>query len=160
MPSAGITSYKPTRRELLKSLADSVHFGLDAYIAVWQYSHMEMNVHADRLSLTFAALADPTRRAILVRLALGDADVSELMKPFALSQPTISKHLNVLERAGLVMCTRDAQRRPRTLVAVPLKDIAEWLEPFRRFGEQKFASLDSYLKEMQKKEKTGGRRKR
>src|ERR1700731_5391243 len=111
---------------------------------------------ADQLSLSFGALSDPTRRAILARLALGDADVSELMKPFDLSQPTISKHLNVLERAGLVMRGRDAQRRPRTLVAVPLKDIAEWLEPFPRFWEEKFASLDDYLKEMQKKEKTRG----
>jgi DNA-binding transcriptional ArsR family regulator len=121
---------------------------------------MAINAHADPLSLAFAALADPTRRAILVRLALGDADVSELMKPFVLSQPTISKHLNVLERAGLVRCTRDAQRRPRTLVAVPIKDIAEWIEPFRRFWEQKFASLDDYLKEIEKKEKTRGRPKR
>jgi DNA-binding transcriptional ArsR family regulator len=144
----------------LKLLADLVPFGLDAYIAVWQYSHMEINAHADRLSLTFAALADPTRRAILVRLASGDANVSELMKPFVLSQPTVSKHLNVLERAGLVMCTRDAQRRPRALVAVPLKDIADWLEPFRRFWERKFASLDDYLKAMQKKEKARGRTKR
>jgi DNA-binding transcriptional ArsR family regulator len=135
-------------------------FGLDTKIAIWKYSHMAMNIHADRLSLTFAALADPTRRAILARLALGNADVSELMRPFVLSQPTISKHLNVLERAGLVICTRDAQRRPRTLVAVPLKDIAEWLEPFRRFWEQKFASLDDYLKVMQKKQKTSGRAKR
>jgi len=130
------------------------------YIATWQYIHMGMNVHADRLSLAFAALADPTRRAILARLASGEADVSELMKPFALSQPTISKHLNVLERAGLVMRGRDAQRRPRTLVAVPLKDIADWMDPFRRFWEQKFASLDTYLKEMQKKEKQRGRTKR
>jgi DNA-binding transcriptional ArsR family regulator len=121
---------------------------------------MAINTQSDHLSLAFAALADPTRRAILVRLASGDADVSELMKPFALRQPTISKHLNVLERAGLVRCTRDAQRRPRTLVAVPLKDIADWLEPFRRFWEQKFASLDNYLKEMQKKEKTRGCTKR
>jgi DNA-binding transcriptional ArsR family regulator len=121
---------------------------------------MVMNIHGDRLSLTFAALADPTRRAILARLALGNADVSELMKPFVLSQPAISKHLNVLERAGLVMCTRDAQRRPRTLVAVPLKEIAEWLEPFRRFWEQKFASLDGYLKLMQKKKKKPGCAKR
>src|ERR1700684_4204674 len=121
---------------------------------------MEMNGQTDRLSLAFGALADPTRRAILARLASGDADVSELMKPFALSQPTISKHLNVLERAGLVRRGRDAQRRPRTLVAVPLKDIAEWLEPFRRFWEQKFASLDGYLKLMQKKKKTPGRAKR
>src|SRR5580704_3833302 len=121
---------------------------------------MAMNTHGNRLSLTFAALADPTRRAILARLALGNADVSELMKPFVLSQPTISKHLNVLERAGLVRCKRDAQRRPRTLVAVPLKDIAEWLEPFRRFWEQKFSGLDTYLKEMQKKDKRRGRTKR
>ena len=90
----------------------------------------------DRLSLAFAALADPTRRAILARLASGDADVSELMKPFVLSQPTISKHLNVLERAGLVMCKRDAQRRPRTLVAAPLKDVADWIEPFRRLASR------------------------
>jgi DNA-binding transcriptional ArsR family regulator len=137
-----------------------VHFGLDDYIAIWQYCHMEINTQAERLSLTFAALADPTRRAILARLALGNADVSELMKPFLLSQPTISKHLNVLERAGLVMCTRDAQRRPRKLVAVPLQDIAEWLEPFRCFWEQKFASLDDYLKQLQKKQKTRGGTKR
>jgi DNA-binding transcriptional ArsR family regulator len=105
----------------------------------------------DPLSLVFGALADPTRRAILARLASGDADVSELMKPFDLSQPTISKHLNVLERAGLVRRGRDAQRRPRTLVAVPLKEIADWMEPFRHFWEQKFVGLDGYLKEMQKK---------
>jgi DNA-binding transcriptional ArsR family regulator len=121
---------------------------------------MEMNEQADRLSLAFAALADPTRRAILARLASGNADVSELMKPFALSQPTISKHLNVLERAGLVTRGRDAQRRPRTLVAVPLKDIADWMEPFRRFWEQKFTGLDDYLRDMQKKEKKRGRAKR
>lgn len=86
--------------------------------------------------------------------------MSELMKPFALSQPTISKHLNVLERAGLVKRGRSAQRRPRTLVAVPLKDIADWMEPFRHFWEQKFNGLDKYLKEMQKKEKQHGRAKR
>jgi DNA-binding transcriptional ArsR family regulator len=121
---------------------------------------MAMERSDDPLSLAFAALADPTRRAILARLALGDADVSELMKPFVLSQPTISKHLHVLERAGLVMCGRDAQRRPRTIVAVPLKDIADWLEPFRRFWEEKFVSLDGYLKETQKREKKNGRKKR
>lgn len=121
---------------------------------------MAMERPTDRLSLVFGALADPTRRAILARLASGDADVSELMKPFVLTQPTISKHLNVLERVGLVRCKRDAQRRPRTLVAVPLKDIADWLEPFRHFWEQKFVSLDDYLKEMQKKQKTRGRTRR
>jgi DNA-binding transcriptional ArsR family regulator len=114
----------------------------------------------DPLSLTFGALADPTRRAILARLASGDADVSELMKPFDLSQPTISKHLGVLERAGLVVRARDAQRRPRTLVAVPLKDVADWMEPFRRFWEEKFGGLDEYLREMQKNatQKKGNRR--
>ena len=126
---------------------------------MWQYSQMAMESQTDSLTMAFAALADPTRRAILARLASGDADVSELMKPFALTQPTISKHLNVLERAGLVMCKRDAQRRPRALVAMPLKDIADWLEPFRRFWEQKFADLDDYLQEMQKNEKARGRTK-
>src|ERR1700722_14823746 len=125
-----------------------------------QYSRMAMYENDDPLSLAFAALADPTRRAILARLALGDADVSELMKPFVLSQPTISKHLLVLERAGLVMCGRDAQRRPRTIVAVPLKDIADWLEPFRRFWEEKVVSLDGYLKKTQKREKKNDRKKR
>jgi DNA-binding transcriptional ArsR family regulator len=141
-------------------LADLLYFGLDLYIANRQYSYMEIDGQTDRLSLAFGALADPTRRAILARLASGEADVSELMKPFALTQPTISKHLTVLERAGLVRRGRDAQRRPRTLVAVPLKDIADWMEPFRRFWEQKFAGLDTYLKEMQKKEKHRGRTKR
>jgi DNA-binding transcriptional ArsR family regulator len=111
---------------------------------------MVMN-ESDPLSLVFGALADPTRRAILARLASGEADVSELMKPFDLSQPTISKHLNVLERAGLVVRGRDAQRRPRRLVAVPLKDIDDWLEPFRNFWAGKFVGLDEYLKVMQKK---------
>ena len=121
---------------------------------------MAIEVQTDHLSAVFAALADPTRRAILARLASGDADVSELMKPFDLRQPTISKHLSVLERAGLVVRKRDAQRRPRTLAAVPLRDVADWIEPFRQFWEQKFASLDGYLNEMQKKEKARGRKKR
>ena len=121
---------------------------------------MEINTQADTLSVAFSALADPTRRAILTRLASGDADVSELMKPFALSQPAISKHLNVLERAGLVVRGRDAQRRPRTLVAVPLKEIADWVEPFRRFWDAKFTSLDHYLEQTQKKEKKRARAKR
>ena len=121
---------------------------------------MTMDVQTDRLSLVFAALADPTRRAILARLASGDADVSELMKPFPLRQPTISKHLCVLERAGLVIRKRDAQRRPRRLVAVPLRDVADWIEPFRHFWERRFVSLDGYLKEMQKKEKVRGQKRR
>jgi DNA-binding transcriptional ArsR family regulator len=111
-----------------------------------------MNV-SDSLSLTFQALADPTRRGILARLATGDADVSELIKPFGLSQPTISKHLKVLERAGLVTRSRDAQRRPRTLVAAPLEAVDRWLESYRSAWEAQFASLDDYLLEMQKKGK-------
>ena len=114
----------------------------------------------DGLSLVFAALADPTRRAILARLASGDADVSELMRPFELSQPTISKHLKVLEGAGLVARGREAQRRPRTLVAAPLKSVDKWLESYRRFWEQKFASLDDYLEDLQTKERRRGKTKR
>lgn len=102
----------------------------------------------DRLSLVFAALADPTRRAILARLASGDAHVSEIMKPFGLSQPTISKHLKVLELAGLIARGRDAQRRPRALVAAPLKDVDRWLEQYRRFWEARFERLDEYLREV------------
>jgi DNA-binding transcriptional ArsR family regulator len=117
-----------------------------------------MQEDSDPLSQAFAALADPTRRAILARLAAGDADVSELMKPFALRQPTISKHLKVLERAGLVARGRDAQRRPRTLVAAPMKDIDDWLESYRHFWEERFASLDDYLRELKRKEKRRGRK--
>ncbi len=102
----------------------------------------------DQLSVTFAALADPTRRALLARLAKGEADVSELMKPFDLSQPAISKHLNVLERAGLVMRGRDAQRRPRRLVARPLAEATQWLEAYRNFWESSFARLDCLLNEL------------
>src|ERR1700710_633376 len=107
---------------------------------------------ADPLSLTFGALPAPTRRAILARLVSGHADVSELMEPFDLSQPTISKHLKVLEAAGLVARGRDAQRRPRSLVAVPLKQVAEWMEPYRRFWEQQFNSLDRHLKAKKRKD--------
>lgn len=118
-----------------------------------------MDGQVDHLSSVFSALADPTRRAILSRLASGDADVSELMRPFGLHQSTISKHLGVLEHAGLIMRKRDAQRRPRTLVAVPLKDVSDWIEPFRFLWEQRFSRLDGHLKEMQKK-KASGRTKR
>jgi DNA-binding transcriptional ArsR family regulator len=111
---------------------------------------MAIKATDDRLSLTFAALADPTRRAILARLARGETDVSELMKPFALSQPAISKHLKVLERAGLVARGREAQRRPRSLVAAPLKSIDRWLDGYRRFWEEKFEGLDDYLNTLQK----------
>jgi DNA-binding transcriptional ArsR family regulator len=107
-----------------------------------------MNRHADRLDATFTALADPTRRAILARLALGDASVRELSGPFEMTQPAISKHLKVLERAGLVSRGRDAQRRPRRLDATPLAEANEWLERYRRFWEQSFERLDAVLDEM------------
>jgi len=113
----------------------------------------------DHLSTTFAALADPTRRAILARLASGEASVTELGKPFAMSLPAISKHLKVLEHAGLIARGRDAQWRPCRLAAGPLKDAAEWLEEYRRFWEESFDRLDDYLRELQKKEKNDGRRK-
>ena len=98
----------------------------------------------------FHALSDPTRRAILARLAAGEANVAELMAPFALSQPTISKHLKVLESAGLIEGGRDAQRRPRRLVAATMKDAADWIEPFRRQWEMRFANLDDHLAKLQK----------
>jgi DNA-binding transcriptional ArsR family regulator len=109
------------------------------------------------LDATFAALADPTRRAILARLALGDASVTELAEPFAMSQPAISKHLKVLERAGLVTRGRDAQRRPVRLEATPLKTASEFLEEYRQFWEASFQRLDALLDEMKKTEK--GRKK-
>jgi DNA-binding transcriptional ArsR family regulator len=110
-------------------------------------------MNPDRLDATFAALADPTRRAILARLAAGEATVTELAAPFAMSQPAISKHLKVLERAGLVARGRDAQRRPRRLAARPLKDAADWLEGYRRFWEESFRRLDTLLDELKTKEK-------
>jgi DNA-binding transcriptional ArsR family regulator len=97
------------------------------------------------LDSTFAALADPTRRAILRRLALGEASVTELAEPFAMSQPAISKHLKVLERAGLISRGRDAQRRPRRIEAKPLADATEWLEAYRQFWEDRFQRLDLLL---------------
>jgi DNA-binding transcriptional ArsR family regulator len=100
------------------------------------------------LDATFSALADPTRRAILARLALGEASVTELAEPFAMSQPAISKHLKVLERAGLISRDRDAQRRPSRLVAEPLAEASAWLEDYRRFWEASFQRLDDLLDEM------------
>jgi len=111
----------------------------------------------DHLSTTFAALADPTRRAILARLSTGEASVTELAEPFEMSMPAISKHLKVLERAGLVARSREAQWRPCRLEAAPLKDVAEWVENYRRVWEQRFDRLDTYLRELQKKEKKNGR---
>jgi DNA-binding transcriptional ArsR family regulator len=110
-----------------------------------------------RLDATFAALADPTRRAILARLASGQASVAELAQPFAMSQPAISKHLKVLERAGLISGGRDAQRRPRRLEARPLGEATEWLEGYRRFWEGSFQRLDALLDELKGKGPRRGR---
>ncbi len=112
---------------------------------------------SDRLDLTFAALADPTRRAILARLALGESSVTALAEPFAMSLPAISKHLKVLQRAGLITRGREAQWRPCRLEAEPLKDAADWLEHYRQFWEQSLDRLADYLKELQGKEKRRGR---
>jgi DNA-binding transcriptional ArsR family regulator len=108
---------------------------------------------AGRLDATFAALADPTRRAILSRLMKGEASVMELAEPFDMSQPAISKHLKVLERAGLVSRGRDAQRRPVRLEARPLRDANEWLENYRRFWAESFQRLDSVLEDLKKRDK-------
>jgi DNA-binding transcriptional ArsR family regulator len=115
---------------------------------------------SQRLDATFAALADPTRRAILARLASGEASVTQLLQPFAISQPAISKHLKVLERAGLISRGQDAQRRPCRLEAKPLADVSVWLERYRQFWEARFQRLDALLDEMKNKEKKRGRTKR
>jgi len=107
----------------------------------------------DRLDATFAALADPTRRAILARLASGEASVAELAAPFDMTQPAISKHLRVLERAGLISRGRDAQRRPRRLEASPLAQATAWLERYREFWEERFQRLDALLDQMQPPQK-------
>jgi DNA-binding transcriptional ArsR family regulator len=112
-----------------------------------------------RLDATFAALADPTRRAILARLALGEASVNELAAPFHMTQPAISKHLRVLERAGLISSGRDAQRRPRRLEAKPLAQATDWLERYRQFWEERFQRLDGLLAEMQQHKQKAARRK-
>ena len=115
---------------------------------------------ADHLSETFAALADPTRRAILARLCVGEASVTELAEPFEMSLPAVSKHLKVLERAGLIARSRDAQWRPCQLQAGPLRSVAEWVEHYRRFWTESFDRLDEYLEELKRKEKGHERRQR
>jgi DNA-binding transcriptional ArsR family regulator len=119
-----------------------------------------MPTATDRLDRTFAALADPTRRAILARLASGEASVTELGEPFEMSLPAVSKHLKVLERAGLIARGRERQRRPARLEAEPLKEIAEWTDRYRRFWEESYDRLDEYLDELQGrgKEKGDGRK--
>jgi len=112
---------------------------------------------SDHLSITYAALADPTRRAILARLAVGEATVGELAEPFTMSLPAVSKHLKVLERAGLIRRGRKAQWRPCRITAAPLKDAAQWLEHYRHFWDDSFDRLEDYLGELQSVEKQDGR---
>jgi DNA-binding transcriptional ArsR family regulator len=113
---------------------------------------------ADTLSLTFAALSDPTRRAILKRLAAGERSVTELAKPFKISLPAVTKHLKVLQRAGLISRGREAQRRPCRLEAAPLKDAADWVEQYRQFWDERLDRLEDYLREVQEEEKRHGRK--
>lgn len=115
---------------------------------------------AEALNRVFAALADPTRRAILARLAGGETSVMELARPFEMTLPGISKHLKVLEQAGLIARSRDAQRRPCRLNAEPLRDVAAWVEEYRRFWEESLDRLDEYLKELQAKERKHAKRKK
>jgi DNA-binding transcriptional ArsR family regulator len=119
-----------------------------------------MSTATDRLDRTFGALADPTRRAILARLKSGEASVTELAEPFEMSLPAVSKHLKVLERAGLIARGRERQWRPARLAAEPLKEVAEWTEPYRRFWEESYDRLDEYLEELQGrgKEQDGGQK--
>ena len=114
----------------------------------------------DRLSQTFAALADPTRRAILARLAAGEASVTELAEPFEISLPAVSKHLKVLERAGLIERRRQAQWRPCRLEAGPLKDVADWTQHYREFWEESLDRLEEYLRELKEKEAKARRRRK
>ena len=117
-------------------------------------------LNTDQLSATFAALADPTRRAILARLASGECAVTELAEPFDMSLPAVSRHLRVLEQAGLITRGRDAQRRPCRIDAAPLKDVSEWAERYRAIWEGRLDRLDTYVQQLTSKEKTHGRQSR
>lgn len=121
---------------------------------------MVSTVRASHLDATFAALADPTRRALLARLAAGEAGVMQLAKPFDMSQPAVSKHLKVLERAGLIVRGRRAQSRPCRLQAAPLREVADWIERYRRYWEQSFDRLDAYLGKLQQQDKLHRQEKR
>jgi DNA-binding transcriptional ArsR family regulator len=128
---------------------------LHVYITDWLINQQVMHstTTEDRLSITLAALADPTRRAILARLAAGEASVSELAAPFNMTLPGVSKHLKVLRRAGLIEQGREAQWRPCRLQAEPLKEVANWVERYREFWDESFQRLDEYLLELQHKQK-------
>ena len=143
------------------------HGGLTSIAPVYNMSVMEQSSYeratSNRLDMTFAALANPTRRAILARLASGEVSVSELAEPFSMTQPAISRHLKVLERAGLISSGSDAQRRPRKLDARPLAEATEWMEAYRKFWEASFVRLDGLLSELkatQKKRKRVAPKKR
>ena len=122
--------------------------------------HWFNDMPVDHLSVTFAALADPTRRAILSRLASGECSVTELAEPFEMSMPAVSKHLAVLERAGLIARGREAQWRPCRIKAAPLKEVAEWTERYRAFWEERLDGLELYLQDLQQQEKKHGRKQR
>lgn len=124
-----------------------------------KYATGDRRLSVERLNLAFGALADPTRRAILSGLASGEASVSDLARPFKMSLPAVSKHLKVLQRAGLVTQGREAQWRPCRLEAAPLKEVADWVERYRVYWEQSFDSLEDYLLNVQSKEKKRGRKK-
>lgn len=129
------------------------------YITAWLYNHKVMQRRrSQQLDAIFAALADSTRRAIVARLANGEASVMELARPFAMSQPAISKHLKVLERAGLISRGQDRQRRPRRLEAKRLAEATRWLERYRKIWEANFQRLDALLEELKAKEKSGAKR--
>ena len=128
------------------------------YYTVRLFNDMVHNAPAERLSSTLAALADPTRRAILARLAVGESSVTALAKPFSMSLPAVSKHLKVLERAGLIARGRSAQWRPCRLDAGPLREVAAWLEGYRTFWDERLERLDDYLIELQTKEKKRARK--
>src|SRR2546421_4758908 len=119
---------------------------------------LDRTMAADQLSVTFAALADPTRRAILARVAQGEATVMELAEPFRLKLPTVSKHLKVLRRAGLITQGRQAQWRPCRLEPAPLKDVADWVERYREIWEERIGQLDDYLQELKSKEERNDRK--
>ena len=143
----------------LKKLSSKLALTQPAELYLMSNLNTDFNMQADQLSITFKALADPTRRAILARLSLGEVSVLELARPFDMSLPAISQHLKVLEKAGLVTRSRDAQWRPCRLDAVPPKEAADWLEHYRRFWDQSFDRLDAYVRELQGKGKHHARKK-
>ncbi len=145
--------YAPCRRKLA---ATNFKLGVDNVYRMMYFTDRLINqldkykmMTEDSLSATFAALADPTRRAILARLAQGEASVTELAEPFAMSLPAVSKHLKVLERAGLIERSREAQWRRARLAVGPLQEVSDWIESYRRFWDESFAKLDDYLRELQ-----------